>query len=244
MIKPFLVLQLRPEDAAADGELESFIKFGKIDPSAVHRVRMEKEDIPEVNLGDYSAIIIGGGPYNVSDKEKKPEQIIFESQLYSLLDKVVDSDFPFLGECYGLGILAAYLGGDVSKNHYSEPVSAVTIKLSKEALGDPILDNLPRSFKAFGGHKEACQNLPPTAIHLASSDSCPIQMIRVKQNIYATQFHPELDNNALVARAEVYKHAGYFRPEELDDLRAQIMKEEVTVPEEILKRFVTRYGKQ
>ena len=35
--------------------------------------------------------------------------------------------------------------------------------------------------------------LPPTAVLLATSPRCPVQMFRVKQNLYATQFHPELD---------------------------------------------------
>lgn len=242
-MKPFLILQLRPEDAAADNELEAFIKFGGLSASDIHRVRMEKQGLPKITLDDYSGIIVGGGPYNVSDTVKRPEQTKFESQLHLLLEDIIDKDFPFLGECYGLGILASHLGGTVSKEKYSEGVGPLTVSLEKGASGDPLLADLPQSFRAFGGHKEACQQLPPGAVHLASSRECPIQMIRVKKNIYATQFHPALDSEGLVLRINIYKHAGYFPPEDADMLIASAMKETVTVPEIILHRFVERFSR-
>ena len=49
------------------------------------------------------------------------------------------------------------------------------------------------TFDAFVGHKEACRVLPADAVLLASSPTCPVQMFRVRENLYATQFHPELD---------------------------------------------------
>ena len=68
------MLQLRPEDAAADGEYDMFLKAGELSAEHVHRIRMEKDGLPPVDLEDYSGVITGGGPYNVSDNEaKKPE---------------------------------------------------------------------------------------------------------------------------------------------------------------------------
>ena len=80
---------------------------------------------------------------------------------------------------------------------------------------------MPAEFDAFVGHKEACRVLPPSAVLLATSAACPVQMFRVKQNLYATQFHPELDLPGLLTRVRVYQHAGYFPPEELDELIAR-----------------------
>ncbi|MBI5906606.1 glutamine amidotransferase [Candidatus Saccharibacteria bacterium] len=241
-MKPFLVLQLRPEDDVADNELAAILRFGNLNPSNVHRVRTEKEGIPDVSLDGYSGVIIGGAPYNVSDHNKKPDQRKIESRLYSLMDKIMAKDFPFLGECYGLGILASYLGGSVSKEQYGEGVGAVTVSLSNEASDDPLLAGLPKKFRAFVGHKEACQHVPPQATHLASSKSCLVQMIKVKENIYATQFHPTLDSHALAIRVNAYKHVGYFPPEDAEKLIALAHKETITVPELILGRFVERYS--
>lgn len=240
-MKPFLILQLRPEDEASDGEFESFLKVGGLGLDQVHRVRMEKEGVPEINLDEYSGVIVGGGPSNISNRDKDAAQVRFEGQLHKLLDKIIERDFPFLGACYGIGILAEHLGGNVSMEKYSEPVGAITINLSDEAANDPITKDLPKNFRAFAGHKEACQNLPPGATLLASSDACPIQMIRTRKNIYATQFHPELDSHGIALRIRVYKNHGYFKPEEADKLIAEARQETVAAPELIMQRFVTRY---
>lgn len=245
MIKPFLILQLRPEDEAADSELAAFLEHGNIPPESFRRIRMDKQSIPEVNLDEYSAVIVGGGPSCLSDDESKksPEQKRFESELKPLLDKIIALDFPYLGACYGLSILAQHIGGEVSKRRYAETVEATVISLTEAAKDDPLTKGLPTTFKAFGGHKESCQDVPPGAVLLASSKKCPIHMIRYKQNIYATQFHTELDKAGLALRIRTYRDLGYFPAEDADKLIQASENEEVTTPETILQRFVERYSK-
>ena len=101
---------------------------------------------------------------------------------------------------------------------------------------------MAEEFDAFVGHKEACSVLPPSAVLLASSAACPVQMFRVKKNLYATQFHPELDLPGLLTRVRIYQHAGYFPPAELDDLIDRLMPSVVTEPGRMLANFVARYG--
>lgn len=243
MTKPFLILQLRPEDAAADDELAAFMRFGGLSEHEIHRVRMEQESIPDVDLLDYSGVIVGGGPSNVSDPEDKKSQMQqrFESQLHQLLGKIIEADFPYLGACYGLGFLAKHLGGEVAKGRYSEGVGAVTVSLTEAAANDPLTAGLPDSFRAFGGHKESVQAVPPGAVLLAGSEACPVHLIRVKSNVYGIQFHTELDTAGLVVRINTYKHAGYFPPEDADALIEAARKEDVTEPSKILRRFIDCY---
>jgi GMP synthase (glutamine-hydrolysing) len=77
---------------------------------------------------------------------------------------------------------------------------------------------------------------------LASSAACPVQMFRVKSNVYATQFHPELDVPGLVTRIHVYQHFGYFPPTELEALIARVSPAVVTEPGRMLANFAARYG--
>jgi GMP synthase (glutamine-hydrolysing) len=240
-MKKFLILQSRPEDEASDNELSAFMKFGKLNPEEIHRVRLERDHIPVINLDDYAGVLVGGGPNNVSDKHKSVSQQRSESELHALLDQIIARDFPYFGACYGLGLLAEHLGGAVSKEKYSEPVGAVTVKLEKEAKDDQLTADLPLEFRAFVGHKEACQTLPPNTVLLANSSTCPVQMIRLKQNIYATQFHPELDVDGITVRIRVYRHAGYFAPEDAEELQKAVQTENITVPMVILRRFIERY---
>jgi GMP synthase (glutamine-hydrolysing) len=240
-MKPFLILQLRPEDPASDGEYQAFLRAGGLQADDTKRIRMEAGGLPELDLDEYSGVIVGGGPYNVSDKEKPEEQIKLEQGLHAMFDKIVERDFPYFGACYGLGVLSDYLGGTVSKEKYSETLGAVTVKLTADGEEDGIFGIAPEEFRAFVGHKEACQNVPEGAVLLAGTETCPVQAIRVKKNIFATQFHPELDSDGLAVRIEVYRYAGYFPPEQADELKALAAKETVTEPERIFRKFIETY---
>ena len=242
-MKPFLILQLRPEDEASDNEFEAFLKYGGLTEKDSHRIRMEKEGVPKIDLNDYSGIILGGGPSNVSDKVeiKKDYEIRFENELNNLLDEVFKEDFPFLGVCYGIGAVNKFKGGLVSKEKFSEPVGTVEIELTENAVHDDLLKELPEKFMAYCGHKEACQSIPDEAILLAKSETCPYQMIKFKNNIYAMQFHTELDEEGILLRIEVYKNYGYFSPDDAKILIKKAKEYEVTSPNQILKRFIDKY---
>ncbi len=242
-VKPFLLLSSRAEDLAADEEYAAFLRLSGLPTADLHRVRMEAGPLPELDLDRYSGIFLGGGPFNSSDPPatKSPVQRRVERELRSLLDEIVDRDFPFLGACYGVGPLGVHQGGIIDGT-YAEPVSSIRVSLTAAGLADPILAGMPEQFDAFVGHKEACSVLPPTAVLLATSAQCPVQMFRVKTNIYATQFHPELDVPGIVTRVRVYQHAGYFPPTELQELIARLSVAVVTEPGRIVANFVSCYA--
>lgn len=243
-MKPFLILQLRPETAASDDEYAAFLAKGRLQPEQTHRIRLDQQEIPsDLVLDDYSGVIVGGGPGCVSDPEDKKSSVEkqIEAAVLGLMPEITARDFPFMGCCYGIGILAHHLGGDVNKNRYAEEVGAVTCALTEIGKDDAMLAGIPAQFRAFVGHKEAAQELPNGCVHLASSPTCPFQMIRFGQNVYATQFHPEADSDGFAVRIGIYKHRGYFKPEEADSLTAMCHAENVHMPERILRNFVEVY---
>ena len=242
-MKPFLLLAIRAEDAAADNEYDSFLGLAGLDERELRRIRLEHRPPGQVDLRDWSGILLGGGPFNFSDPEelKTPVQQRVEADLRGLLDQVVSADFPFLGACYGIGALGRHQGAVVDRR-FAEPVGTVEITLTPPGRRDPVLGELPAAFEAFTGHKEAVSHLPGHAVLLASSAGCPVQAFRVGANVYATQFHPELDVAGLFTRIEVYKHAGYFDPDEADEIKAQAARSHITWPPAILRGFVRRYG--
>jgi GMP synthase (glutamine-hydrolysing) len=243
-VKPFLLLGTRDEDEAADNEYDAFLGFTGLDESSLQRVRMERGPLGPVDLDEWSGIVLGGGPFNASDatSSKSAAQLRVEDELCGLLDEVIARDFPFLGACYGIGVVGTHQGGTVDAT-YSEPISRVTVTLTAEGRADPLLRDLPPAFEAFVGHKEAIRDLPPGAVRLASSPACPVQAFRIGRHVYATQFHPELDINGLVTRIEVYKHNGYFDPPEAESLKAMAREGHVFEPPKILKTFVQRYAR-
>ncbi|SFM04513.1 glutamine amidotransferase [Shimia aestuarii] len=243
-MKPFLILQLRPETEASDDEFQAILRKGGLDEAEVHRIRLDQSPLPEgLQLEEYAGVIVGGGPGCVSDPEdqKTPVEAQIETAVLGLMPEITEKDFPFLGCCYGIGILGHHLGRVVNKENYSEAVGTADCVLTEDGKADPVLAGVPDAFHAFVGHKEAVQRLPEGCVHLVSSPTCPYQMIRYGENVYATQFHPEADSDGFEVRINIYKHRGYFRPEDAQGLIDMCRAADVHAPEKVLRNFVERY---
>lgn len=242
-MRPFLVLQLRPEAEAADEEFAAFLAKGGLGEGEVRRIRLDLGPLPALSLDDYAGVIVGGGPGCVSDpaETKDPVEARIEADILALMPGIVARDMPFMGCCYGIGLLAHHLGAEVSKRRYGEPVGGVDCRVTEDGAADPLLAGLPRSFRALVGHKEAVQALPAGCAHLLASDPCPFQMIRHGRNVYATQFHPEADGAGFATRIRIYRDRGYFPPDAADALTETVLAERIREPERILRAFVSRY---
>jgi GMP synthase (glutamine-hydrolysing) len=242
---PFLLLSIRAEDAAADDEYAAVMRFARVDRAGLHRIRLTHRPLGDIDLSDWSGIILGGGPYNVSDaaEQKSDTQRRVESELLPLIGRVVDEDFPFLGCCYGVGTLGSVIGATVDRI-YPEPVGALTVTVTEDGRRDPLFAELPDVFDAYGGHKEGASALPPGPACLAYSADCPIQAFRVGHNVYATQFHPELDADGICTRIDVYKNYGYFAPETAQSLKSAAIQRSIEHPPTILRRFAERYARR
>ena len=243
-VKPFLLLATRFEDEAADDEYAGFLAAGGLTPDQLHRVRLEARPMPPITLDDYSGVIVGGSPFNASDPDdtKSAVQHRVERELGTLLADVVAQDFPFLGACYGIGLLSSFLDGVVDET-WSEAAGPIVVGLTPEGETDQLFGKLAPRFEAFVGHKEACTVLPSGAVLLATSENCPVQAFRVGENVYATQFHPELTQAGILTRLRVYHDNGYFEPDAYDDVIAAIHASAVTEPATIMKAFVQRFAR-
>ena len=243
-MKTFLILQLRPETTASDDEYLAFLDKGNLQPEETTRIRLDQQSLPaDLDISDYAGVIVGGGPGCVSDTEDKKSatEKRIEDEIFKLMPAIVETDFPYLGCCYGIGILAHHLGGNVSKERYFEEVGPVECHMTPDGMKDPLLEGFPDKFMTFVGHKEAVQELPAGCAHLLSSIPCPYQMVRYKSNVYATQFHPEADGSVFETRIKLYKNYGYFPPSKAETLIENCHRETVDIPERILKNFVHTY---
>lgn len=242
MTKPFLIIQLRPENEAADSELRAILQYGGLCEDDIVRARVEESGLPEIDLDDYAAIIVGGSPFDVSTPEDDKSEIQrqLESEFMSLFERIVELDFPFLGACSGNGLLGKFCGARISRK-YAESVGGADITLTDAGNADPLLHGFPDEIRVLLGHKEACDDVPPGSVLLARGDECPVQMFRIGNNVYATQFHPEGDLEGFTVRIRAYKNHGYFAPETASDLIEAVAKEDTPFAKRILERFVDRY---
>ena len=244
--KPVLILQLRPEDVTADSEFLAFLKYGGLSATDTKRIRIEQAGIPsDLSLADYSAVIVGGSPFDISTPaaEKSAIQHKVEDDFRRLFAQVLELDFPFLGACSGNGLLGHFLGTRISRQ-YGEAVGCVPLTLTEAGKQDPLLQGFPDQIHVLLGHKEACDHVPDGATLLLRGDDCPVQMFRVGNNVYATQFHPEGDAEGFTVRINAYRNHGYFEPNEADQLINAVSRVETPFAQQILKRFIARYYRQ
>ncbi|MFC6713361.1 glutamine amidotransferase [Branchiibius cervicis] len=234
-MKPFLLLGVRPEQAAADDEYAAFARFTGLGTD-LQRHPVDREPFSR-DPRDYAGIIIGGSPFNVSDTDKSPNQQRVEDDLNRVVDVALEQRIPLLGACYGLGLIARHEGGAVDAE-FGEQIAAVPVSLTDAGRADPVFGGLPEVFNAIVGHKEAVSTPPPDSVVLAGSPGAPVQALRVGRAAYATQFHPELDADGLLVRMTTYRDAGHFDPQEADAIMALARNTDVTHPPQILRRFV------
>ena len=109
-----------------------------------------------------------------TEDEKSEMEKRIETAIFNLMPAITDTDFPFLGCCYGIGILAHHLGARVSKDRFGEAVGAVECQVTTDGTTEPLLKGLPGKFMAFVGHKEAVQELPAGLFAPARVRSLPL----------------------------------------------------------------------
>ncbi|GMA32512.1 glutamine amidotransferase [Litorihabitans aurantiacus] len=242
-MREFVLLASRQQDAVADAEYAAFCRFMNVPPARLRRIRLDREPMPELDLDAVAGIVVGGSPFTSSDPEESKSEVQrrVEREIDALLVEICDRDLPFLGACYGVGTLGVHLGGVVDTT-YGEPAGAVEVSLTPDGVADPLLRGLPPVFEAYVGHKEALRAAPPGSVLLASSPTAPVQMLRFGRNVYATQFHPELDAEGIASRLLAYRYEGYFDPAEVDEVLHRVRRAHVTHPGRILQRFAEIYG--
>jgi len=170
--------------------------------------------------GNYSGMIILGGPMNVYEEDKFP----YLKDEDILIKKAVKNDMPVLGICLGGQLIAKATGAKVKKGTKKEigwydlkltkdsrqdkvfnslatgaKVSKGTkkeigwydLKLTKDSRQDKVFNSLPGTIKVFQWHGDTF-DIPDGAVHLAGSELFSNQAYRVGSSIYGLQFHLEV----------------------------------------------------
>ncbi len=149
----------------------------------------------------FDALIIGGsGDFSVAERDQP-----FFAPMADLLKWVVDRGFPTFGCCFGYQLLVDAMGGRIIRDPARAELGSVEIELTDEGVADPLFGQLPRRFTAQMGHFDRATVLPKGVPNLAMSETCPHQALRVPgAPIWATQFHPELDQQGNRDRCVAY----------------------------------------
>ena len=197
-----LVLQTRyASDPMLEHERGCFLAATGCPESDLHfrNVMNGMPTVEEVTV--YDALIIGGsGDFSVAERDQW-----FFGPFAELLRGLVDFSFPSFGCCFGYQLLVDAMGGTVIRDPARAELGSTVVTLTEDGARDPLFGELPNQFIAQMGHFDRATELPDGVPNLASSDTCRNQAIRVPgAPIWATQFHPELDEQGNRDRCVAY----------------------------------------
>lgn len=237
------MMTTRTIEAVAASEREALLRLTGLRPEQLINVRLESEPFPNIDFAHWDGVILCGSSYDVSAPEgqKSLRQLDVEMNLSDLARRAIEADFPVLGICYGLGLVTRLLGGRVG-TEISEDISAPVLRLTADGRRDPILAGVPERFRAYVGHHESVVEPARGMVPLVVGAVAPLQMARVRQNMYLTQFHPELDFAGISNRIESFADYGYYPPEERAEVEARVSDVDVSSAHLILSNFVERFS--
>ncbi len=233
----FLLLQARnPDDPVREEERQAFVLASGLPDEAVAAHDLLEGPPPRAVWRRYDGLFVGGsGEYNLSDGSCPHPQATLDFLL-----EVVAAGKPMFASCFGFQMLAVALGGTVERDVARAEIGTFLVTLTPQGRKDDLFGQLPTRFWAQLGHKEHVTRFPhDKAVHLAGSERSRYQALRIPgAPVWATQFHPELDQQRNMARLLRYrdlyvKHLGDegFRAL-LDQFRPS------PVADELLPRFL------
>lgn len=175
MIKIALI---QHEDSTPMGSTFEWLEKNRISFDLYHMAHAERLPHSE----DYSGLIIAGGSMNVDELEKFP----WLKKEKICIQHFIQAKKKIFGLCLGSQLLAETLGGEVKKNDLWE-VGWHEVQISHDLQSD--FSN-PKKFMVFQMHQYGF-TLPPGAKSLATNTFSANQAFSYRNQIIATQFHPE-----------------------------------------------------
>lgn len=187
----FLLFQARnPGDPIREEERASFAHMLRVDLHQVISIDILSDSPSQHHLTGIHAILVGGaGEHSVI------EPVPAVARAMAFLARQAQKGFPIFGSCFGFHMLVQGLGGEIIHDEDHAQIGTFNLELTPEGQRDPVFSCLPAAFPAQEGHKDRAARFPEGAINLATSPGCPFQALTLPgKPVYATQFHPELDD--------------------------------------------------
>lgn len=188
-------------------------------------------DSPNAEIGPLdpvSGIIVGGCSLNVTN----PERDAWHVRIDDILSTAIESGTPVFFVCFGISWLVDHLGGEVGRTH-PEPSGPTTVNV----VAEDVLAGPSGTFTALTGHTENPVSVPDSLTVVATGPDGLVQMVRYTDRVWATQFHAEMDADAMRTRMDFFHDYGYFPAEEYARIVADLPNHDVSRANGLLRTF-------
>src|SRR5438046_2113171 len=174
-----------------------------------------------------SGLILSGGPNSVyAEDAPLPDKNIFKLGI------------PILGICYGVQILAHFLGGKVEPGRKREFGKGTLIVRDGSF---PLFNDLPETLQVWNSHGDKLTGLPKGFVSVATTENSDFAAIENRAaNFYGLQFHPEVVHTP--RGREIYRNfvhgvcgcgkdwtMHHYLEKAVEEIRAQVGPEEVVL---------------
>ncbi len=182
------------ESSFADRHPKDGEKFSRL----IHAVRQDwklsvfqvkNDQFPDM-LDPYDGLILTGSPASVHDGNE------WIDRLRLLVIKAHQIGQPIFGACFGHQVIAEALGAKVGDNPSGWVLG--TVETSRVSIPEWEAD-LPDKLSFYAAHHEQVLNLPDGAELIHQAPTCRIAGFRVGNQIYTTQYHPEMEHEFITA---------------------------------------------
>ena len=153
------------------------------------------ESLPPVDQIDW--LIVMGGPMSVHDEDRFP----WLKGEKRFIERAIAKGKRVLGVCLGAQLLAHVLGADVYPN-VSREIGWFPVEMTDRGKGHRLFGSFPARLEVFHWHGETFR-LPAGAMHVASSEACPIQAFAYGGIVVGLQFHMEMTGAGI---ADMVRH--------------------------------------
>jgi GMP synthase (glutamine-hydrolysing) len=138
--------------------------------------------VDDLKAAKLDGLILSGGAARIG----------LDGKLGAVGDYLDQLDIPILGVCAGHQFMAQHMGGKAAPGKKGPEFGAVQIDISD---ADEILRDVPDKTTVWASHHDEVSVLPPDFKVLASSDACPVQVMRHKTRpLFGMSFHPEVEH--------------------------------------------------